>query len=181
MLRSLHLLPLLSILSVGCSKYPSRGDLTRDDAANQLNNWQSLVIRPAVFGDETFQCGLRSGLWKYAGEPHSGVIITPKGDLAGFRFGFELPAAERLGSPYTAKLQAQYFNTVTGIADADTPSTKLVEYTWKFEVAWPNKDASQALKDCFPDGSIQGEDKATFRHFDDGWRLMWFEGKYLKR
>ncbi len=182
LLVSLCLLP-------GCSRYLS-GDLTRDDAAKQLNNWQSLMIRPVTFTDEDFQCGLRSGLWKYAGEPQSdvnafahlhpeargAVIVTDKGHAAGFVWDLKHPSGY-----YNAKLQAEYFNTVTGIADGGTPSTKLVEYVWKLNGASPNKYANQALKDCFPDGSIQGKDKATFRHFDDGWRLMGLEGQYLER
>jgi hypothetical protein len=78
-------IPALALLSVGCSKYLSR-DLTRDDAAQQLNNWRSLDIRPVTFTDEQFQCGLGSGLWKYAGEPRGpdGIVFTAKGDSSGF-------------------------------------------------------------------------------------------------
>jgi hypothetical protein len=137
------------------------------------------MIRRVTFYDQEFQCGLRTGLWTYATDfPfHQHVHLTFEGKDAGFVGDHEFSFGDLDHDDYsfTAKLQAQYVDKVTGIADNDTPSTKLVEYTWKLD--YPH--TKLALKNCFVDGSIHGEDKATFRHFDDGWRLMWSEGKYL--
>lgn len=56
---------------------------------------------------------------------------------------------------------------VTGITDGENGS-KIVEYNWNWDFSTQPKE----LQDFFKDHPV-GQDKATLRLYDDGWRAEW--------
>ena len=55
---------------------------------------------------------------------------------------------------------------ITGIADTEKPSEKMVEYTWQFDFSSFPKEMADVLKLPVRAG------KALFRRYDDGWRFV---------
>jgi hypothetical protein len=60
-----------------------------------------------------------------------------------------------------------YVLDVTGITDGETGS-KIVEYKWNWDFSTQPKE----LQDFFKNHPV-GEEKATLRLYDDGWRAEW--------
>jgi hypothetical protein len=58
---------------------------------------------------------------------------------------------------------------ITGIADGQSQSERLVEYTWQFDLSSFPKEIEDILKLPTRTG------KALFRRYDDGWRVVEFK------
>jgi hypothetical protein len=56
---------------------------------------------------------------------------------------------------------------ITGIR-GDQPTTKIVEYKWRWEVGGLPED----LKSLLPTIAAPHDDKRTFQLYDDGWRMV---------